>query len=362
VSTIHTESAREAAASMTLSDCTDQLGRPLRSLRLSVIDQCNFRCTYCMPKEIFTKDYPFLTSASRLSFEQMVFMAKAFVQLGVDKIRLTGGEPLLRKDLEVLVEALAGLSTPNGKPVEISLTTNGSLLAAKARSLKNAGLQRITVSLDSLDDAIFKQMNGVGFSVGKVLAGIEAAVDAGLAPVKVNVVIEKGVNETQVLPIARHFRHSGVTVRFIEFMDVGGAASWAKESVYSSDDARRVIEQAFPLLHVLPGRTNDTARNFRYADGAGEVGFISSVSQPFCGSCTRARVSADGKMFLCLFATDAIDLRPWLHQTCSPEELAQTIRSHWQQRDDRYSELRAEIRTKPDTRRYPTVRMSLVGG
>lgn len=352
----------EAASAPDLAECNDTLGRPLKDLRLSVIDQCNFRCTYCMPKETFTADYPFLTSASRLSFEQMIFIAKAFVMLGVEKIRITGGEPLLRKNLEALVERLAGLRTPGGKDVEIALTTNGSLLAAKARSLRDAGLQRVTVSLDSLDDATFQRMNDVGFPVARVLEGIEAAVAAGLAPVKINTVVERGVNDNQVLPIARYFRHTGITVRFIEFMDVGGAASWTRQNVLTSDDARGLIEQAFPLLPVSTQQANDTARLFRYADGAGSVGFVSSVSQPFCGNCTRARVSADGKMFTCLFATQGIDLKPWLGETLSPEDLAREIGVHWRRRDDRYSELRATLARAGRKKAYSTVRMSLVGG
>jgi GTP 3',8-cyclase len=352
----------EADSMPLLSERTDKLGRPLKDLRLSVIDQCNFRCTYCMPKEVFTKDYPFLRSASRLSFDQMTFLAKAFVMLGVEKIRITGGEPLLRKDLETLIERLARLRTPEGKDVEIALTTNGSLLAAKARSLRDAGLRRVTVSLDSLDDAVFQRMNDVGFPVARVLEGIQAAAAAGLSPVKVNTVVERGVNENQILPIARYFRNTGVVVRFIEFMDVGGAASWARKNVFTSDDARRLIESEFALQPLLTQRANDTARNFDYADGAGSVGFISSVSQPFCGDCTRARVSSDGKMFTCLFATGSLDLKPWLGEALAPEVLAREILARWRHRGDRYSELRG-VRAQAGSKKvYPTVRMSLVGG
>ncbi|CAB3793260.1 GTP 3',8-cyclase MoaA [Pararobbsia alpina] len=352
----------EADSTSLLSECTDKLGRPLKDLRLSVIDQCNFRCTYCMPKEVFTKDFPFLSSTSRMSFDQMTFLVKSFVMLGVEKIRITGGEPLLRKGLEILIERLARLRTPEGKDIEIALTTNGSLLAAKARSLRDAGLQRVTVSLDSLDDAVFQRMNDVGFPVARVLEGIEAATAAGLSPVKVNTVVEKGVNENQILPIARYFRNTGVIVRFIEFMDVGGAASWARKSVFTSDDSRRLIESEFALQPQLTQRANETACNFDYADGAGSVGFISSVSQPFCGDCTRARVSADGKMFTCLFATGSFDLKPWLGEALAPEALARKILGHWRRRDDRYSELRG-VRAQAGSKKvYPTVRMSLVGG
>jgi GTP 3',8-cyclase len=348
-----------------LAGTADALGRPLKDLRLSVIDQCNFRCTYCMPKDVYTKDYPFLRSSERLSFEQIERLAKAFVQLGVEKIRITGGEPLLRKGIERLIETLARLTTPAGRPVELAMTTNGSLLAAKARSLKDAGLRRVTVSLDSLDDAIFRRMNDVDFPVAKVLDGIAAAVAAGLAPVKVNTVVEKGVNETQVLPIAEHFRHTGVVVRFIEFMDVGGAASWSADSVFTSAEARRAIERVHPLVAAPRRHASDTAQDFRYADGAGDVGFISSVSEPFCGDCTRARVSADGRLFTCLFATSSVDLRPWLGEARPPEALARAVREHWRQRDDRYSERRGELAGAAGTagkKRYPVVRMSLVGG
>jgi len=338
--------------------------RPLKDLRLSVIDQCNFRCTYCMPADVYTSDYPFLKASQRLSFEQMLTMATAFVELGVDKIRITGGEPLLRKGLESLIASLARLTTPDGKPVEIALTTNGSLLASRARGLRDAGLQRVTVSLDSLDDAIFRRMNGVGFPVASVLAGIEAAVAAGLQPVKVNAMIEKGVNDSQILPLVRHFRHSGVAVRFIEFMDVGGAESWSPGSVLNSAEIERLVESEFPLVAV-PGKAQDTARLFRHADGSGDVGFISSVSQPFCGACTRARVSAEGKLFTCLFATGSLDLRPYLGDGGSAGQLADVVRAHWAQRGDRYSELRSELRDQRAAggkKNYPTVRMSLVGG
>ena len=343
-------------------ECIDALGRPLKDLRLSVIDRCNFRCTYCMPKEVFTKDYPFLSSSDRLSIEQLATIAGAFVRLGVEKIRLTGGEPLLRKDLERLIERLAGMTTLRGRPVEIALTTNGSLLASKARALKAAGLRRVTISLDSLDDGVFRRMNDVDFPVARVLEGIEAACAAGLAPVKVNTVVERGVNEHQIVPIARHFRFSAVTVRFIEFMDVGGAASWARGNVVTSGDVRREVEQAFPLIGRASARGSDTAETYRYADGGGEVGFISSVSHPFCGDCARARVAVDGKLYLCLFATDSFDLRRLLERDCSPADLADEIRAVWARRGDRYSELREEKRALPGNKRYPTVRMSLVGG
>jgi cyclic pyranopterin phosphate synthase len=349
------------AGAMPHDGLVDALLRPLKDLRLSVIDQCNFRCTYCMPKEVFTRDYPFLDAQSRLSFDEMVMLAKSFVSLGVEKIRITGGEPLLRKDLPRLIEALAALVTPAGKPVEIAMTTNGSLLAAKARALKDAGLQRVTVSLDALDDAVFRAMNDVGFPVASVLDGIEAAQAAGLAPVKVNAVIKKGQNEHQVLPLARHFRHTGVNLRFIEYMDVGGADDWMPGQVVSAAEMRAAIEREFALEPHFSGRVSDTATSFRYADGGGEIGFIASVSAPFCGDCTRARVSADGKLFMCLFANRSVDLRPML-RAGETAQLTQLIASSWRARADRYSELRGARAIAGAGRRYKVVPMSLVGG
>ena len=340
--------------------CVDTLMRPLKDLRLSVIDQCNFRCTYCMPKEVFTRDYPFLRAAERLSFDQMLTLSKTFVRLGVEKIRITGGEPLLRKDLPRLVEALARLETPDGKPVEIAMTTNGALLAAQARALKDAGLARVTVSLDALDDAVFRAMNDADFPVARVLDGIDAALAVGLAPVKVNAVISKIRNADQILPLARHFRHSGVKLRFIEYMDVGGADGWRLDQVVTAAEMRALIEREFALV-PQPGRASDTADGFRYADGGGDVGFIASVSKPFCGDCTRARVSADGKLFLCLFAAHSVDLRPLLAAGRTPQ-LEQAVRASWSARADRYSEQRGMLRTDGGARRYPVVRMSLVGG
>jgi cyclic pyranopterin phosphate synthase len=340
--------------------CIDTLARPLEDLRLSVIDQCNFRCAYCMPKDVFTRDYPFLRAAERLSFEEMITLARTFVGLGVKKIRITGGEPLLRKDLPRLVEALARLETPAGKPVEIAMTTNGALLAAQARALKDAGLARVTVSLDALDDHVFRAMNDVDFPVARVLDGIDAALAAGLAPLKVNAVVKKSRNAHQILPLARHFRHSGVNLRFIEYMDVGGADGWALGEVVTAAEMRTLIEREFALV-PQPGRASDTATGFRYADGGGEVGFIASVSKPFCGDCTRARVSADGKLFLCLFAGRSLDLRPWL-RAGQTGQLEQAIRAGWRARTDRYSEQRGALRASGAGRRYPVVRMSLVGG
>lgn len=343
-----------------VAPCVDLLGRPLTDLRISVIDRCNFRCTYCMPAELYPGDYPFLPSGQRLSFEQIVAMARAFVRLGVDKIRITGGEPLLRKNLEQLIERLARLTTPDGRAVSIALTTNGSLLAAKARALKDAGLERVTVSLDSLDNAIFQRMNGVGFPVEKVLQGIAAAQAAGLHPVKVNMVVQKGVNDSQILPLARYFRHTGAILRLIEFMDVGGIGAWSRTHVLTSEAARARIAAEFPLAPLGEGKPvmHETASRYRYVDGGGEVGFISSVSQPFCGDCSRVRVSSDGQLFSCLFARDGLDLRSHLD---TAQGLETVLRQHWQRRGDRYSELRGAV-PQGARKAYPTVRMSLVGG
>ncbi|SAL10805.1 GTP cyclohydrolase subunit MoaA [Caballeronia peredens] len=309
-----------------------------------------------MPKEIFTKDYPFMSSDEWLSFDQMFTMCRAFTQLGVEKIRLTGGEPLLRKGLEALIARLATLDT------DLALTTNGSLLAARAHALKQAGLRRVTVSLDAIDDDLFARMNGVGFPVARVLEGIDAAIDAGLAPLKINVVVEKGVNESQILPLARHFHRRPVDLRFIEYMDVGGAHGWSQDKIVHSDRILALLQRHFSLEADSGADIGSTSVNYRFTDGLARVGFVSSMSHPFCSTCSRARVSADGQLFSCLFATQSFDLKPWLDASITSDELIDVVRAQWTQRDDRYSELRG---TKPpqDTRkRYPTVRMSLVGG
>ena len=332
-----------------------------RDLRLSVIDQCNFRCGYCMPRESFGADYAFMPSSERLSFAQLEKIARAFTSLGVEKIRITGGEPLLRRNLEALIERLAALTTVDGKPVEIALTTNGSLLAAKARTLRDAGLSRVTVSLDALDDAVFRRMSDTDVPVSRVLAGIEAA-QAAAAPVKVNAVIERGANDDQILPLVRHFRHSGVAVRFIEYMDVGGASFWSGDKVVPAARMRELIDEHYPLVLVGEPAHDATAIRCAHIDGAGEVGFIASVSHPFCGTCSRARVSADGQLYTCLFATQGTDLRPWLDDAASSADLAAAVRERWTHRDDRYSERRAARPARAPGKTYPTVRMSLVGG
>ncbi|MFM0514273.1 GTP 3',8-cyclase MoaA [Paraburkholderia sp. RL17-373-BIF-A] len=337
----------------------DTRHRPLRDLRISVTDRCNFRCVYCMPKEVFGKDYAFLPRRELLSFEEIECAARVFVGLGVEKIRLTGGEPLLRKDLEYLVERLAKLRTPRGEDVELTLTTNGSLLSRKAQLLRNAGLKRITVSLDSIDEAVFQRMNGVGFPAALVLEGIDAALRVGLAPVKVDMVVKRGVNDTQMLPMARHFRGTGVEVRFIEFMDVGASNGWNMESVVSSSEVVRRIDAVFQLVPIGRDKHSDTSVRFRYADGQGTVGVISSVSQPFCGDCTRLRMSADGQLFTCLFASRGLDIRTPMRNGDTDEALRQLVSYLWRRRADRYSEQRGESSATDDRSK---VEMSFIGG
>lgn len=327
----------------------DLLGRPLRDLRISVTDRCNFRCSYCMPKEVFDQGHPYLPHSALLRFEEITRLAKVFVAHGVRKIRLTGGEPLLRKDLEQLVEQLAALRTPDGQPLDLTLTTNGSLLARKARALKDAGLQRVTVSLDALDDAIFRRMNDVDFPVRSVLDGIEAAQAVGLGPIKVNMVVKRGTNEQEILPLARHFRASGVTLRFIEYMDVGATNGWRMDEVLPSAEVVERIGRELPLVQLDPSAPGETAERWGYAgaDGnydpsLGEIGVISSVSQAFCGDCNRARLSMDGRLYLCLFASQGYDLRALLRdQAADDAQIASALGAIWQGRGDRYSELRA---------------------
>ncbi|MCA3241065.1 MAG: GTP 3',8-cyclase MoaA [Rubrivivax sp.] len=322
---------------------SDQLGRPLRDLRISVTDRCNFRCSYCMPKEVFDRDYRFLPQSSLLSFEEITRVASLFVAHGVTKLRLTGGEPLLRKGLEALVQQLSALRTPAGDALDITLTTNGTLLARKAVALREAGLKRVTVSLDALDDAIFRRMNDVDFPVADVLAGIDAALAAGLAPIKINMVVKRGTNDHEIVPLARHVRERfgpGVVLRFIEYMDVGATNGWRLDEVLPSAEVRARLHAAFALEKLPPSAAGETAERWRYADGGGEVGFISSVTQAFCGDCNRARLSTEGKLFLCLFATRGHDLRSLLRGGASDEDIASAIGLAWQERDDRYSELR----------------------
>jgi cyclic pyranopterin phosphate synthase len=329
----------------------DTLGRPVRDLRISVTDRCNFRCVYCMPKEVFGHDYRFLPRRELLTFEEIERVARVFVGLGVHKIRLTGGEPLLRRDLEVLVERLAAIGD-----VDLALTTNGSALAQKARVLANAGLDRVTVSLDSLDDEVFRAMNDVDFPVARVLAGIDAAAEAGL-PVKVNVVVKRGLNEGSILEIARRFRGTGHTVRFIEFMDVGATNGWRLDDVVPAAEIVRTIGAEFALEPVDPSYRGEVAQRYRYRDGQGEVGVVASVTQPFCGDCTRMRLSADGKLYTCLFAIRGHDLRAMVRGEAGDDELEGFIRAIWERRTDRYSELRTA-----ETSSLRKVEMSYIGG
>lgn len=342
---------------------SDVRGRPLRDLRISVTDRCNFRCNYCMPREVFDKNYVFLQQSSLLSFEEITRLATLFVAHGVEKIRLTGGEPLLRKNLEKLIEMLARLPTPSGKPLDITLTTNGSLLVKKAQSLKDAGLQRVTVSMDALDDGIFQRLNDAEFPVADVLKGIEQASRVGLAPLKVNMVVKRGTNDAEILPMARHFRHSGVVLRFIEYMDVGATNGWCMDEVLPSAQVIERLNAEFPLTAIDANYPGETARRWRYADGAGEVGVISSVTQAFCGDCNRARLSTEGKLFLCLFATQGHDLRALLRGNYSDEQISAAIGPIWQNRDDRYSELRAALPPQAGTAQgKKRVEMSYIGG
>jgi GTP 3',8-cyclase len=336
---------------------TDSRSRALHDLRISVTDRCNFRCTYCMPKSVFDKDYQFMPQSSLLSFEEIERLAVIFVAHGVEKIRLTGGEPLLRKNLERLIERLARLTTPSGRPVDLTLTTNASLLARKARALVEAGLQRVTVSLDALDDQTFRLMNDVDFPVADVLDGIDTAAAAGLRPIKINMVVKRGVNDHQVLPMARYFKGSGHLLRFIEFMDVGASNGWKLDEVLPSREIIRLINQELPLECADPNYVGEVAERWRYRDGSGEIGVISSVTQPFCSTCTRARLSTEGKLYTCLFASTGHDLRALLRNGFGDQQISAAVAHLWRLRSDRYSELRSE--QTPGQRK---IEMSYIGG
>jgi GTP 3',8-cyclase len=331
----------------------DTLGRPLRDLRISVTDRCNFRCVYCMPKEVFGRDYQFLPRSELLTYEEIERLCRIFVAHGVEKVRLTGGEPLVRRNLERLVAMLAAVPGL----CDLTLTTNGSLLAGKARALKDAGLSRVTVSLDSLDNEVFTAMNDVDFPVERVLAGIEAAAAAGLGPVKINMVVRRGLNEESVLPMARYFRGTGMILRFIEYMDVGHTNGWRLDDVVPAAEIVDTIDAEMPLEPVEPNYPGEVANRWRYRDGSGEIGVISSVTQPFCGDCTRARLSAEGKLHTCLFAVRSHDLRALLRDGASDTELFDAIARIWRVRDDRYSEIRSA-----ETVDLPKVEMSYIGG
>lgn len=330
----------------------DTLERPLRDLRISVTDRCNFRCSYCMPKELFGREHPFLPRQELLSFEEITRLTRIFTHLGVKKIRLTGGEPLLRKQVERLVSNLAQIPG-----LELSMTTNASLLPQKARLLKESGLGRVSISLDSLDDEVFKVMNDVDAPVEVVLEGIRSAEEVGLTPIKINMVVKRGINEHSILPMVEHFRGSGHILRFIEFMDVGSTNGWRLDDVVPVAEILRRINIVYPLEPIEPNYIGEVARRYRYADGQGEIGMIASVTQPFCGDCSRARLSADGKLFLCLFAVEGVDLKAILRQGASDDELRDVIEEVWHSRGDRYSEMRSEA-----TQDLPKVEMSYIGG
>ncbi|NBW78346.1 MAG: GTP 3',8-cyclase MoaA [Betaproteobacteria bacterium] len=352
----------------------DRLNRPLRDLRISVTDRCNFRCSYCMPKEVFDSSYTYLPQTALLSFEEITRLAQLFVAQGVRKIRLTGGEPLLRKNIEVLIERLAQLRTPEGAPLDLTLTTNGSLLKRKAQALKDAGLQRITVSLDGLDDAVFKRMNDVDFPVADVLEGLEAAQTVGLGPIKVNMVVKRGTNDGQISPMARHFLGSGMVLRFIEYMDVGATNGWRMDEVLPSAEVVRHLQTELPLVPLEASAPGETAQRWGYANALGqhdpalgEIGVISSVTQAFCSDCNRARLSTEGQLYLCLFASQGHDLRGLLRNGASDELIQASISGIWTQRNDRYSQLRGQLAParsdNADATAAPRrVEMSYIGG
>ena len=343
--------ARAAAPAYDGGPLADLRGRGLRDLRISVTDRCNFRCVYCMPREVFDNEHKFLPHSAILSFEEIARLARVFVGMGVKKIRLTGGEPLVRRDLHLLIEQLARLD------VDLTLTTNGSLLAKQARRLKDAGLKRVTVSLDSLDDAVFKAMNDADFPVARVLEGIDAAAAAGLGPIKVNMVVKRGANHQEVLPMARRFRGSGHIVRFIEFMDVGSTNGWRMDDVVPSAEVVRRIGEQFPLEPADASYAGEVAERWRYRDGAGEIGVISSVTQAFCRDCNRIRLSTEGALYTCLFAQSGHDLKQMLRAGADDEALRNEIAAVWRARDDRYSEIRTS-----ETANLPKVEMSYIGG
>ena len=329
----------------------DTRGRPLRDLRISVTDRCNFRCVYCMPSEIFGRDYRFLERRELLTFEEIARLARAFAAEGVEKLRITGGEPLVRRDVERLIELLAQIDG-----VEVTMTTNGSLLAQKAQTLKDAGLDRLTVSLDSLDDATFRAMNDADFPVARVLEGIDAAVAAGL-PVKVNTVVKRGVNDGQLVDLARYFRARGQILRFVEYMDVGATNGWRLDDVVPAAEIVKLIDAELPLEPAEANYRGEVARRWRYQDGSGEIGVIASVTQPFCGDCTRARISAEGRLYTCLFASRGHDLRALIRSDAGDEALQSRIGELWTVRADRYSEIRSAA-----TGESPKIEMSYIGG
>jgi cyclic pyranopterin phosphate synthase len=335
----------------------DRLGRPLRDLRISVTDRCNFRCSYCMPRSVFDKDYAFLPQSSLLSFEEITRLVRILIEHGVEKVRLTGGEPLLRKDIERLIAMLASLQTRSGLPLDLTLTTNGSLLARKAGALRDAGLRRITVSLDALDDATFLAMNDADFPVSEVLSGIKAAEAAGFKDIKVNMVVKRGVNDHEVLPMARYFRGTAQILRFIEYMDVGSSNGWRLDEVMPSRSLIETLQAHHPLEPVDANYPGEVAERWRYLDGAGEIGVISSVTQPFCGSCSRARLSTEGRLYTCLFAQTGHDLRGLIRGQHPDEHISAALAEIWHTRLDNYSEVRSS-----QTTGLRKIEMSYIGG
>jgi len=343
---------REISSTLAQGPIADRLGRPLRDLRISVTDRCNFRCVYCMPKEVFGKDYQFLEHKELLTFEEIARLARIFTHHGIEKIRLTGGEPLVRRNLERLIELLAAIPG-----LDLTLTTNASLLTKKAQPLAAAGLKRITVSLDSLDDAVFMKMNDVDFPVSRVLAGIDAAAAAGLTPIKINMVVKRGVNDGSIVPMARYFRGSGHILRFIEYMDVGHTNGWRLDDVVTAREIVGMIDADSPLEQVDPNYRGEVAERWRYRDGSGEIGVIASVTQAFCRDCTRARLSTSGSLYTCLFATRGHELKSLLRGGASDEDISDAIAAVWRQRSDRYSEIRTA-----QTSALQKVEMSYIGG
>ncbi len=333
---------------------TDTLQRPLRDLRISVTDRCNFRCVYCMPKEIFGPDFAFLPREEILSFEEIERLTRIFVDLGVRKLRITGGEPTVRHELEKLIGMLAGIDGVE----DIAMTTNAVLLPFKAEDLKQAGLGRITISLDAIEDDTFGSVNGVGFPVSRVLEGIDAAESVGLSPIKINMVVKRGMNDHQILPMADHFRGSGHILRFIEFMDVGNTNGWRLDDVVSAKEIVQTIHEQWPIEPLVPNYPGEVANRYRYVDGAGEIGIIGSVTQPFCRTCTRARLTADGELFTCLFGAQGRDMKALLRRGASDKEIQAELTGVWRRRGDRYSELR----TEETAELTPKAEMSRLGG
>ena len=336
----------------------DTFSRPLHDLRISVTDRCNLRCTYCMPREVFGKDFTFLPRAELLSFEEITRLARLTSGLGVRKLRLSGGEPLLRHGIEKLIAQLAGLRTLDGQPIEIALTTNGVVLERKARRLRDAGLSRLTVSLDGLTDATFQRMSDSQVPVSRILDGIAAAHSAGLVPVKVNMVVRRGINEHEIVPLARFFRHSGIIVRYIEYMDVGSSNGWRLDEVVPASEVLARLQAEYPLVAVDPNYRGEVAERWTYVDGGGEIGVIASVTQAFCQTCSRLRLATDGRLYTCLFASTGIDLRDPLRQGADDATLAKLIADTWRERSDRYSALRHAATPKNKNR----IEMSYIGG